>query len=176
MVTKISTLATRKAAARRPAGGLSPLEVEAIDLFISFVRLLGMPKSVGEIYGLLFAAPEPLALDALMDRLHMSKGAASQGLKVLRSFGAVRTVYVPGDRRDHYVADFELSKFASAFIKEEVQPHLDSGAARIERMQAHLARLPAREREAASQRLAKLRHWKEKGEDMLPWLLKFLVA
>ena len=105
-----------------------------------------------------------------------SKGAASQGLKVLRSFGAVRTLYVAADRRDHYVADFELSKFASAFIKEEVQPHLDSGAARIERMQAHLARLPAREREAASQRLAKLRHWKEKGEGMLPWLLKFLVA
>lgn len=176
MPAKISNLALRKAAARRPAGGLSPLEVEAIDLFISFVRLLGLPKSVGEIYGLLFASPEPLALDALMARLHMSKGAASQGLKVLRSFGAVRTVYVAADRRDHYLADFELSKFASAFIKEEVQPHLDSGAARIERMQAHLAKLPAREREAAAQRLTKLRHWKEKGEAMLPWLLKFLVA
>ena len=176
MPAKLPNLATRKAAARRPSGGMSPLEVEAIDFFISFVRLLGMPKSVGEIYGLLFASSAPLALDDLMTRLHMSKGAASQGLKVLRSFGAVRTLYVAADRRDHYVADFELSKFASAFIKEEVQPHLDSGAARIERMQAHLARLPAREREAASQRLAKLRHWKEKGEGMLPWLLKFLVA
>jgi DNA-binding transcriptional regulator GbsR (MarR family) len=176
MSAKISSLASRKAAARMPSGGLSPLEVEAIDLFISFVRLLGMPKSVGEIYGLLFASAEPLALDALMHRLHMSKGAASQGLKVLRSFGAVRPVYVAGDRRDHYIADFELSKFASAFIKEEVQPHLDSGAARIERMESHLAKLPARERDAASKRLAKLRHWKEKGEAMLPWLLKFLVA
>jgi DNA-binding transcriptional regulator GbsR (MarR family) len=176
MPAKISTLASRKAAARRPSGGLSPLEVEAIDLFISFVRLLGMPKSVGEIYGLLFASPEPLSLDALMQRLHMSKGAASQGLKVLRSFGAVRSVYVAGDRRDHYLADFELSKFASAFIKEEVQPHLDSGTARIERMEQYLAKLPRAEREAASMRLAKLRHWKEKGEQMLPWLLKFLVA
>ena len=176
MPAKTSTLATRKAAARRPSGGMSPLEVEAIDLFISFVRLLGMPKSVGEIYGLLFASAEPLALDALMQRLHMSKGAASQGLKVLRSFGAVRTVYVAGDRRDHYVADFELSKFASAFIKEELQPHLDSGAARIARMEQLLAKLPKAERDAAGARLAKLRHWKEKGEAMLPWLLKFLVA
>ena len=176
MVNKISSLATRKAAARRPSGGLSPLEVEAIDLFISFVRLLGLPKSVGEIYGLLFASPEPLALDALMERLRMSKGAASQGLKVLRSFGAVRSVYVAGDRRDHYVADFELSKFASAFIKEELQPHLDSGAARIARLEQHLSRLPKAEREAAGARMAKLRHWKEKGEAMLPWVLKFLVA
>jgi len=111
-----------------------------------------------------------------MRRLHMSKGAASQGLKVLRSFGAVRTVYVAGDRRDHYLADFELSRFASAFIKDEVQPHLDSGAARIARMEQHLAKLPKSERDAAGARLEKLRHWKEKGETMLPWLLKFLVA
>ncbi len=176
MPAKIQNFATRKAAARRPSGGLSALEVEAIDLFISFVRLLGMPKSVGEIYGLLFASAEPLALDALRHRLRMSKGAASQGLKVLRSFGAVRTVYAAGDRRDHYVADFELSKFASAFIKEELQPHLDSGAARIARMEQHLDRLPKDEREAAGVRLSKLRHWKQKGEAMLPWLLKFLVA
>lgn len=176
MPAKSSSLALRKAAARRRPGALSPLEVEAIDLFISFVRLLGMPKSVGELYGLLFASPDALALDALIKRLRMSKGAASQGLKVLRSFGAVRTVYVAGDRRDHYVADFELSKFATAFIKDEVQPHLDHGAARIERMAQYLTKLPRAEREAASERLAKLRHWKEKGEAMLPWLLKFLVA
>jgi hypothetical protein len=43
-------------------------------------------------------------------------------------------------------------------------------------MEQHLAKLPKAEREAAAQRLAKLRHWKEKGEGMLPWLLKFLVA
>ena len=55
-------------------------------------------------------------------------------------------------------------------------PHLDSGAARIARMEQHLAKLPKAEREAASARLAKLRHWKDKGEAMLPWLLKFLVA
>ena len=146
---------------------LSPLEIEAIDLFISFVRLLGMPKSVGEIYGLLFA---------LMDRLQMSKGSASQGLKLLRSFGAVRTIYVATDRRDHYVADFELSNFASAFIKEELQPHLDSGSARLSRMQEHLAKLPKGEQEVAASRIAKLQHWKEKGDAMLPWILKFLVA
>src|SRR5581483_3237514 len=92
---------------------LSELEVEAIDLFISFVRLLGLPKSVGELYGLLFVSPVPLSMDALMDRLQMSKGSASQGLKLLRSFGAVRSVYMAGDRRDHYVAEFDLSRFAT---------------------------------------------------------------
>lgn len=155
---------------------LSPLEVEAIDLFISLVRLLGMPKSVGELYGLLFVSPEALPMDALMVRLNMSKGAASQGLKLLRSFGAVKTVYVAGDRRDHYVAEFDLSRFATGFIKGELQPHLDSGLLRLERMQHLIEQLPTDGREVAENRLARLRHWHEKGQSMIPWILKFLVS
>src|SRR5271154_152452 len=100
-------------------GALSSLEIEAIDLFISFVRLLGMPKSVGELYGLLFVSPHALPMETLMERLNMSKGAASQGLKLLRSFGAVKTAYVAGERRDHYLAEFDLSRFATGFIKGE---------------------------------------------------------
>lgn len=170
---------TSRVTAPRPAstpGGLSALEIEAIDLFISLVKLLGMPKSVGELYGLLFVSPEALPMDALMDRLNMSKGAASQGLKLLRSFGAVKTVYVAGARRDHFVAEFDLSRFATAFIKGELQPRLDSGLDRLERMQHLIEQLPADSREVAENRLARLRHWHEKGQSMIPWILKALVS
>ena len=64
---------------------LSPLEVEVIDLFVNAVKIVGIPKSVGEIYGLLFVAPEPLPLDALVEQLQISKGSASQGLRFLRN-------------------------------------------------------------------------------------------
>jgi DNA-binding transcriptional regulator GbsR (MarR family) len=163
-----------------PARGLerplSPLEIEAIDLFINFVRLLGMPKSVGELYGLLFVSKDALPMEQLMERLQMSKGAASQGLKLLRSFGAVKTIYVAGDRRDHFLADFDLSRFASGFIKGELQPHLDSGLLRLERMEQLIAQIPEAGRGVAENRLARLRHWHEKGQSMIPWILKFLVS
>ncbi len=155
---------------------LSELELEAIELFIGLIRLLGMPKSVGELYGLLFVSPTALPMDTLMERLKMSKGAASQGLKLLRSFGAVKTVYVAGDRRDHYVVEVDLSRFASSFIKGELQPHLDSGLRRLERMEELINRFPAADREGAENRLARLKHWHEKGQAMLPWILKFLVS
>lgn len=90
------------------SAALTSLEVEAIELFINFLGLIGLPKSVGEIYRLLFVAPQPMAMDEIMDRLDISRGAASQGLKLLRSFCAVRVVYERGDRRDHYAADFFL--------------------------------------------------------------------
>jgi len=157
------------------AGPLSELEIEAIDLFISFMKLIGLPKSVGEIYGLLFVSGEPLNAEQLTARLQISTGAASQGLKLLRSFGAVRSVYVPGDRRDHFSADLDLSSFASAFIREELNPRLENAAERIKRMEALAVELEGKERAAAFKRIERLRHWMERGRKMMPWLLKFLV-
>ena len=159
-------------AAERAA--LGELEVEAIEMFINFLRLIGLPKSVGEIYGLLFVAPKPMAMDEIMERLEISLGAASQGLKLLRSFGAVRVVYERGDRRDHYVADLELSRFATVFIKDELQPRIDMAAERIKRMEAALAELPPKERRATRERIDRLKHWLEKGRKILPWLIRFM--
>jgi DNA-binding transcriptional regulator GbsR (MarR family) len=159
---------------REAASALQDLEVEAIEMFINFLRLIGLPKSVGEIYGLLFVAPQPMAMDDIMDRLDISLGAASQGLKLLRSFGAVRVVYERGERRDHYVADLELSRFATVFIKEELQPRMDMAAERIKRMEQALAALPAKERKATRERIERLKHWLDKGRKLLPWLIRFM--
>ena len=154
---------------------LSDLDVESIELFIGFFKLIGLQKSVGEIYGLLFVSSRALAMDDIVRRLGISLGAASQGLKVLRLVGAVKSVYMPGDRRDHYVADLELSKFASAFIQEELKPKLDRALERIGTMQNLANEMEPEDRSAAGERLERLKHWLERGESMLPWLLKFLV-
>jgi len=106
----------------------------------------------------------------------MSKGSASQGLKLLRSFGAVKTAYVAGERRDHYLAEFDLSRFATGFIKGELQPHLDSGLERLERMRELIAELPEEGRTVQQNRLARLQHWHEKGQALIPWILKSLVS
>ena len=115
---------------------LTELEIEAIEMFINFLKLIGLPKSVGEIYGLLFVSPRPLAMDEIVSRLGLSLGAASQGLKVLRSLGAAKAVYLPGARRDHFTADLELSKFATVFIKEELHPRIERALERIHHLES----------------------------------------
>jgi DNA-binding transcriptional regulator GbsR (MarR family) len=124
---------------------------------------------------LLFVSPRPVAMDMLMGRLGLSLGAASQGLKLLLNVGAVKVVYVPGDRRDHYLADLELSRFATSFLKEELKPRMDRALQRIERMESLAAGLEPAERKAAFERIERLKHWLERGRKMMPWLLKFLV-
>src|SRR2546428_4670515 len=113
---------------------LSGLETEIIDLFVQLSRLLGQPRSLAEIYGLLFISGRPLAMDHLIERLNLSKGSASQGLKFLRNVGAVRTVYVAGDRRAHYEAVAELRNLTTRFLRDQIVPHLESGQARLERI------------------------------------------
>ena len=114
------------------------LEIESIDFFVRMMSMLGMPRSVGEIYGLLYFSPSPLTMDQIVNRLGISLGSASQGLKTLRSLKAVRTNYVPGDRRDHYLAETEFRRLFANFIKEEIMPHMESAKERIERMESSL--------------------------------------
>ncbi len=156
------------------ATALAPVEVEVIGLFVNAVKLLGMPKSVGEIYGLLFIAPDPLPLDALVDRLNISKGSASQGLKVLRAFGAVKQVYVAGDRRDHYAAETELKKLAAGFVREEIKPRLDSGADRLERLKSLSVSEDSDHGEFYRSRVSKLAQWHARSREIMPLLSTML--
>jgi len=158
-----------------PGSANLELQLESIEMFINFFRLIGLPKSVGEIYGLLFISPRPLAMDDLMRDLNISLGAASQGLKLLRGFGAVKTVYAPGDRRDHYVADLQLSRFATGFIKEQLEPRLERSLERIRRMEEQLDSLSTEDRRTTLERIEKLKHWLVRGQKMMPWLRRFLL-
>ncbi len=161
---------------------LSALERESIEYFISFVQLLGMPKSVGEIYGLLFAAAEAMPMDGVVSRLQISKGSASSGLALLRELGVVQRVYVEGDRRDYYETDLDVAHFADVFFRQRLQPRLENGAERLERME-NCARAEIDERKPESEqepevkalaRVRALRSWQRKGEKLLPFILKLL--
>ena len=50
----------------RESSPLKPVEIEFIHLFVQFAAALGQPRSVAEIYGLLFASEKPLVMDALI--------------------------------------------------------------------------------------------------------------
>src|SRR5438105_4773740 len=157
-----------------PAAPLSQLETEVIDLFVQLSRLLGQPRSLAEIYGLLFISAQPLAMDDLIERLGMSKGSASQGLKFLHNLGAVRTVYVPGDRRTHYEAVAELRNLVSRFLRDQIVPHLDSGQEQLGRIAGLVRQLPAADRLRINGRITMLQSWGKRGRRFLPVVLKIM--
>lgn len=157
---------------RQSGDGLNALEIELIDIFVSIVRLLGIPKSVAEIYGLLFVSPDPMPLDGIVERLRISKGSVSQGLKLLRAFGGVKTIYMPGDRRDHYVAEIELKMLVAGFIRGEIQPRIENGRQRLAHVEVIQDQVSAEEnrKNFYAARVRKLRQWHNRSQALLPLL------
>ncbi len=153
---------------------LSELEREVIALFVRMADVLNLPRSVGEIYGMLFISTEPLCLDDCRIRLNISKGSTSQGLKILRSFGAIRTVYVPGDRKDYYVAETSLRKIASGFASEQIQPHVSSGKERIERIRELVDEHDGDDKSTIVDKVDLLDNWQKRAGQTLPLILKLI--
>jgi DNA-binding transcriptional regulator GbsR (MarR family) len=153
---------------------LSELEKEVVDIFVRIAGVLSLPRSVGELYGVLFISPEPMCIDDLMHKLKISKGSTSQGLKILRSFGAVNPVYVAGDRRDFFTAEAELRKIVSGFVNEQIRPHLDSGKARMKRMENLLAEETSEQKEFVAERIERLQGWQKRANALLPFALNFI--
>ncbi len=153
---------------------LTPVEQEVIHIFVQTAQVLGLPKSVGEIYGLLFCAMEPLNFDEIMRRLKISKGSTSQGLRFLRNIQAVKTIYVAGDRRDHFVAELQLRNLSAGFLRERILPHLENGQERLANLHELLPQNPSENCKILEERVGYLSTWNKKARGLLPWVLKFI--
>jgi DNA-binding transcriptional regulator GbsR (MarR family) len=151
---------------------LTDFQRETIHLFVNASRVLSIPRSVGEIYGLLYATEKPLHLDQVVELLGISKGSASQGLRWLRAIGAIHTAYVNGDRRDHFVAETELRRLVFGFIRENVDPHINRGPDYLERITVAAESLDGEEAKFAAGRITKLKRWHKFASTILPMFVR----
>lgn len=155
--------------------GLSEFEAQVIGFFCDGVRMLGLPKSIGEIYGLLYVTQEALSLDDLVGRLGISKGSASQGLKMLRELGAVREAEEVAGRRVYYEPDVELKRLVGGFIKEQVRSHLASGEEKLANLKSMVCEMPGDAKsDFYTGRLERLTRWSKRARILLPIIQKFL--
>jgi HTH-type transcriptional regulator, glycine betaine synthesis regulator len=187
---------------RAPAGGLEALENEVIELFVELAGMLGLPRSYGEIYGLLYTSARPLSFTEVQERLGISKGSVSQGLRALRAVGALKVVPVEevirqalgpsaknlselsvafargGVRRsEYYVPETELRTLMAGYLRESIEPQLKAGVARVGEMRKrHAALLAGNNGDDAvlQERLQKLQTWHRKGSTLLPIIAKVL--
>jgi HTH-type transcriptional regulator, glycine betaine synthesis regulator len=155
---------------------LAEWEVSVIDLFLNAAQSVGLPKSLGQIYGLLFCRDESLSMNDIMDLLSISKGSASQGLRSLKQLGAVNSVFTRDDRKERFVAEIRLRKLVSGFLREQGEPHLDKGLSRLK----NLRDLLVDEEDCVSAKRGQRREtilsgWHLQMSRLLPWV-KMIVG
>lgn len=137
---------------------MTSFQKEMIAFFVHAFSAVSLPKSVGEIYGLLFSTEEPLSLDDIIERLKISRGSAFQGIAWLRDLGAAKAVYLAGVRKDHFTAETELRKLAAGFLRDQIEPHVESGAERLRVVESVLSSNGS-SRVFEQARLSKIQQW-----------------
>ncbi|MBK9517380.1 MAG: transcriptional regulator [Anaeromyxobacter sp.] len=113
---------------------MEPTSNDTVQQFVeawgAMGALWGINRSVARVHALLMATAGHLSLEEISERLQMSKGNASMSLRELRTFGVVRQVEVPGDRRDFYVTEPDVWTMFFRIMKErkrrEFDPALDA--------------------------------------------------
>ena len=93
----------------------------------------GLSRLFGQIYTLLYLSPEPLCLDELADQLGVSKASVSIAGRRLETWGAVRKVWVRGDRRDFYEAETDFRSILNGGLLTSLGKKLESARVQIDR-------------------------------------------
>ena len=155
-------------------GALTPVRREIVELCADTVQQLGLPRSVGQIYGAIYSSPRPLAFADVVTLLDISNGSVSQGLRFLRELGAIRLVDDPEGRREVFVAETELRKLLGGVLQHRFQEPLEAGARRLDALEERLIGEEESDREFLEKRIGSMRAWHRKALHALPLLQLFL--
>jgi len=134
-----------------------------------------LPKSVGQLFGLIFGSARPLCLDDCVDLLGISRGSASMGLNFLLEIGAIEVVEVQHSRRrTHYGPETSLRRLLTGILDAKIAPHLRSSMSRLDGLEVALESVPPEDHAILAARLKTLRSWRRKGATILPVVEKIL--
>jgi len=156
---------------RQKEQAISSLQGEMVDFMVRLFRLMGLPKTIGSIYGYIYASPTAVSMDDLTQALGISLGSASQGLRTLKVFRAIRPVYAQGERREHFEAETDFQQFVGAFLRGELEQYIENTEKRTERMISHLGELAeGPDEDFFAARVKRLSAMNERARKILPLL------
>jgi HTH-type transcriptional regulator, glycine betaine synthesis regulator len=139
---------------------LQRAELAVADAMGELMELWGFRRQLGRIWAVLFLSERPLAAPDLCERLQISTGLLSMSLAELRSWGVVRSVAVPGDRKEHFEAETNIWSLVRRVLAERERKAIEGALATVERalreVRGALADVDPRVKSSARFRLQRL--------------------
>ncbi|MCG2726720.1 MAG: hypothetical protein L6420_10830 [Elusimicrobia bacterium] len=100
------------------------LKVEAVNLAGMGFSMFSFSPIAGQIYALLYMSFKPLTLNNMVKELEISKSSASTNIRALESWGAVKKIWVKGDRKDYYEANPDVMSIVLKRFKEGMKKRM----------------------------------------------------
>lgn len=85
----------------------------------------GINRTMAMLHALLLTSAAPLSTDEAMEALEISRGNANTNLRELVSWGLVRKVVRPGERRDYFEAEKDVWKIFCTVVRERKRREVD---------------------------------------------------
>ncbi|HBA82761.1 MAG TPA: hypothetical protein DCZ95_01585 [Verrucomicrobia bacterium] len=99
---------------------------------------LGAGRVIGQVYAYLYFSRKPQSLDDLTKVLEISKGSASMSVRQLEQWGALRQVWIKGDRKDYYEALDSFGKILRKALLDLIGRRMEVGDGLLEQVEGLL--------------------------------------
>ena len=96
-----------------------------IDTWGSLGSEWGINKSVAQVQALLLVSTKPLSTDEIMEALTISRGNANMSLRQLLDYGIIYKKVLAGDRKEYFVAEKDIWKWAVRIAMMRKQKEID---------------------------------------------------
>ena len=157
---------------------LSRVRLELVDVCGRLAQALNFPRSVGEIYGLLYLSPDPMSALEIAEAISISKGSVSTGTRQLLAHGCIRKVWLQEERKDYFVAVLELgdlirSAYDSIFKvqAENAEGHLSD---MVETLAEEKGEMSPEDHASIMDRIQRLVKIQKRAKQFLPLLEKLI--
>jgi DNA-binding transcriptional regulator GbsR (MarR family) len=160
---------------------------EFLDQWATLGPAWGVNRTMSQIHALLMIQDEPMNTDQIMEALAVSRGNAHANLKELLTWGLLKSVKIPGDRKEYFEAEKDVWRVVQLITRErkrkELQPVLDTLDTCLERTQG----LRDPDSKAFRKQIRELKKFADLADRVmeriaskrsgiiLPWILKFLA-
>ena len=157
---------------------LPRVRLELVDVFGRMAQALSFPRSVGEIYGLLYLAPEPMSAPEISEALSISKGSVSTGTRQLLTLGFIRKVWLQEERKDYFEAVLELGNMVRTAYDQIFKVRAQNAERRLtdvtDTLADEKAELSPEEYALIKKRLARLTKLQKRAKQFMPLLERLI--
>lgn len=104
---------------------MTPIVQDFVQHFGEMGSRWGINRTVGQVYALLFVSQAPLNAEHIVEELSISRSNVSMALKELRNWRLLETVYVAGERSEHFTAPEDVWKIFQTLAEERRRREVD---------------------------------------------------
>lgn len=162
---------------------LGELRLQFIEAAGNVTQSLGFGRILGQIFAHIYFSPDPQTLGDLTENLGVSKGSASMAVRQLEQWGALKRVWVKGERKDYYRAHDEFGKIIRKILVDTVgnklellDAFLEEAEHTLDDVKQHMKQPDPTELQYVRSRVERLRIFRDRGRKV--WessMLKLLL-